>query len=119
MQELVFTPAAVLGLLTQIEELEGLDVGIVEAPNGNIQIMVGDTMYEFPDEKQSEIEVDAAAVDAIAEVNLETYDELSDMDPDLTISHDGEEVEAGILKELVKTLAVGGMVRLSAKLLKG
>ena len=39
------------------------------------------------------------------------------VDTEYSKSDSSENIESGVLKEIVKTLAVGGLVRLSAKLL--
>lgn len=111
MEELVFTPAAVLDLLSQIDELKDLDVGISETPNG-IQVQIGDSIYMISDDNFQDIEVSEEVVEEISDLNDTTYDEISS---DNVISD--ETIESGIIKEIAKTLLVGGVARLVKKFL--
>lgn len=111
MEELVFTPAAVLDLLSQIDELKDLDVGISETPDG-IQVQIGDSIYMISDNNFQDIEVSEEVVEEISDLNDTTYDEISS---DNVISD--ETVESGIIKEIAKTLLVGGVARLVKKFL--
>lgn len=111
MEELVFTPAAVLDLLSQIDELKDLDVGISETPDG-IQVQIGDSIYMISDNNFQDIEVSEEVVEEISDLNNTTYDEISS---DNVISD--ETVESGIIKEIAKTLLVGGVARLVKKFL--
>lgn len=118
MDEIVFTTSSLIDLLSQIDELKDLDVGILEEPNGTLQLNVGNSSYSIDTTYAEEVEAPAEVVDEIGDVNDEAYTTLSDT-TDVSIVGVGEEaVESGILKELAKTLAIGGMVRLSANILK-
>lgn len=108
MHETVLTPAALLDILQQIEELSEYPISVSEQAN-TIQISVGDSIYSISTTDAEPIEVPKDVVDTVRDVNDETYDQLDVSD----------EVEAGILKEIVKSLLVGGMVRLTTKLLGG
>ena len=57
-----------------------------------------------------DVEVDEDVIDQVDEANEEAYDEL-DVDTQ-------DDVEGGIIKEALKTLLVGGLVRMGAKVLK-
>lgn len=112
MDAILLTPAALLDLLTQIDELSDYDVGITEELNGNIQIAIGSSVYSIADET-TDIPVDDAMINDIADINMETYESLSEQgEVDLL------PIESGIIKEITKTLLVGGLVRLTKKLLK-
>ena len=119
MDELLFTPAAVLELLSNIDELKGVDVGIVETLNNELQITVGSSSYVISADNATTIEVDEDALESVDEANIDTYERLSESgELDVDISTDGyQNVEGGIIKELAKTLLIGGMVRLTDKLL--
>lgn len=107
---ILFTPAALLDFLSSIDELKDLDVGITESPEGDIQVQIGESTYNVDTSQATEIEVDEEAIDQVDEANEEAYDEL---DADTQ-----DEVEGGIIKEALKTLLVGGLVRMGAKVLK-
>ena len=119
MDELLFTPAAVLELLSNIDELRGVDVGIVETLSNELQITVGSSSYIISADNATTIEVDEDALESIDEANIDTYERLSESgEVDVDISTDGHQnVEGSIIKELAKTLLIGGMVRLTDKLL--
>ena len=110
---LVLTPSALITFLANIEELSGLDLAITESEN-SIQVQIGESVYTLESPQTSEIEVTSEAIDEIDNLNEEGYDELADSD---AIEHleevEGDAVKGGIIKELIKTLAVGGLVRLT------
>lgn len=114
MNEIVFTPAAVLDTLRQIEELKDKSISISDTPGASIELKIGDSVYNINTSDASEIEVDQEVVEDVADINTDAYDDLAS---DGVVVEDLEEVESGILKEIVKTLAVGGLVRLTNKLL--
>jgi len=108
MDQYVFTPSAVLALLTQIDELKDAgDISISEEDNG-VAVKIGDSVYQIESEPSSEVEIDSAAVDEIEDINSEGYYEIG---AEYTDGFDN--VEGGIIKELLKTLAIGGLVRLT------
>lgn len=110
MNTILFTPAALLDFLSSIDELKDLDVGITESTEGDIQVQIGKSTYNVDTSQATEIEVDEEAIDQVDEANEEAYDEL-DVDTQ-------DDVEGGIIKEALKTLLVGGLVRIGAKVLK-
>lgn len=115
MSEILFTPAAVLDLLTQIEELNQYNIGVAETLDGKIQVTVGDSNYIISDNNVEDIAVDDSLVDQIDDTNLAAYEELSNSgEVDLNM----EPVQSGVIKEFAKTLLVGGLVRLTGKLLR-
>lgn len=116
MDNILFTPAALLDLLAQIEELKHVDVGVSETIDGNIQIQVGDSTYIIEDRDSTEIQVDSTVVDAIDDVNVSAYEDLASSGD--VILDNPDNIQSGVLKQIAKTLLVGGLVRLTAKLLK-
>lgn len=117
MSEIVFTPAALLDLLSQIEELDGAELGISETLDGKLQLIVGESFYIIDtDECATTVDAPEAVVYDVAEINEEAYSEISE---DFTSLNDldAEAIEGGIVKELAKTLLVGGVVRLGKELL--
>lgn len=111
---LVMTPSALLAFLTQIEEIKNEDISITENEN-SIEVQIGDSFYTIESPVDSEVEVDENAVKDIEDLNKEGYEELSELEGvDVVEDITGDEpVEGGIIKELIKTLAVGGLVRLT------
>lgn len=117
MDSIVFTPAALLDLLLQIDELSDYDMSITQTFDGQLQLIVGDSAYCIDSQNATNITVDDSIVDEVDDINEEAYENL---DTSLEIdTYDGTEpIESGILKEIAKTLLIGGMVRLTKKLLK-
>jgi hypothetical protein len=110
MEELVFTPAAVLDLLTKIDELSEYDIGVSETPDG-LQVQIGESVYMIPLESFTEVEVPEEISNEISEINDVAYEEIaSDNDT-------YDDIESGIIKEIAKTLLVGGVARLVKKFL--
>lgn len=116
MEQIVFTPAALLELLTQIEELQDVDIGITESADGRITLTVGQSTYNIDVSNATEVEVTEDIVETVEQVNDDTYTEL-DESGEVSLS-DVETVQSGIIKEAIKSLLLGGMIRLSTKLLK-
>ena len=112
--QIMFTPAAVLDLLSQIDELADMPVGLAETVDGKIQIVVGDSTYLLEDEAISSIDVDPEVVDSIDEVNLDTYQDLMDSG-NVEYVDDEEPIQGGIIKEGIKALLLGGMIRFASK----
>lgn len=115
MDELLFTPAAILDLLSKIDELKDKDIGVVESDNG-IQLVVGESTYIISEESALDIEVSEEDLAAIDDACMDTYSDLSES---ADIDVDEQAIEGGIVGELAKTLLVGGLVRLTTKLFKG
>ena len=114
MDELVFTPSAVLHLLTEIDELKDKNISLSELSDGNLQISIGDSTYNIVTGDSVEVEVDDSVIETVVEENIQTYEELTD-NANIEIS---EPVESGVLSGIVKSLLLGGMIRLAPKLLK-
>lgn len=116
MDSILFTPASLLDLLSKIEELKDYNIGLSETIDGKIQLSVGESVYDIDTEEATEIKVDESVVNEVEDVNQEAYEDLGDSESiDLEVGD--EPIESGILKEIVKSLLLGGMVRLSKKLL--
>lgn len=113
---IIFTPAAILDLLNQIDELSEYGLGISETLDGKLQLTVGDSTYEIDVESTSEVTVPEDVSESIDDINSEAYEDLIESE-EFEVS-DYETIESGLIKEAVKSLLVGGAVRLVTKLLK-
>lgn len=112
--EILLTPAALLDFLRQVDELADKDI-ILDENDSSITVTIGDSTYSIAKSDAEQIEVPDEVVDEVSEINENTYNEIDDIEYS---EADGDEtVEGGLLKEALKTLAVGGLVRLTAKLL--
>ena len=106
---ILFTPAALLDLLSQIEEFEEFDLGLSESLSGDLQLQVGNSYYDLQaGNNEVEIELDDMDLEAIEDSNSATYEDLIE---DGATSE--EPIESGIIKEALKTLMIGGVVRLA------
>lgn len=105
---LVLTPSGLMSFLTQVEELNGLELDLSETDSGLI-ISIGNSSYTL--QCATELDVEDEVVDEIDNINEEGYDELKEELGETF--EDPEAVEGGIIKELAKTLLVGGLVRLT------
>lgn len=99
----VLTISGLISFLSEIEQLKGIDMQVSEDENG-WSIAIGEDIYRL--ESENEIEVDSDIVDSIEEIDEEGWDEVPDVVEE-------EPVEGGVIKELLKTLAIGGLVRLT------
>lgn len=116
MSDKLFTPAAILSLLAQIDELKSYDVGITETIDGDLQLQIGDSIYLLEPDVDNEVVVDDKIIDQVEDINYDAYQDL-EASGDVGVS-DEIPIESGIIKELAKSLLLGGMIRLSGKLLK-
>lgn len=113
--EILFTPASILELLASIDELKDHELSITETIDNKIQLQIDDSVYIIDTEEQtSGIEVEEDVVDEISEINEQAYQELIENDD---MINDVESIEGGILKEIAKSLLLGGMIKLTKKLL--
>lgn len=114
MEELLFTSASVLDLLSNIEELKDKNLDLEETESG-VVITIGETSYEIKASEATEVEVDESTIEEIDNITSEAYEELSTQG----VSVDSkEDVEGGPIKEFFKTLLLGGMLRLTSNMLK-
>lgn len=114
MDELLFTSASVLDLLSNVEELKDKNLDLQETESG-VVITIGEASYEIKASQATEVEVDEAVLEEIDSITAEAYEELSASGVEVDAQ---EDVEGGPIKELFKTLMLGGMLRLTAKMLK-
>lgn len=113
LNEVMFTSAAVLDLLLQIDELKNYTVGMTETLDGELQLQIGDSIYLLTNDDTKTIEVEDEVVGEIELTTEDAYKEIAD-----DVSEDGESaepVEAGIIKEIAKSLALGGLIRFASK----
>lgn len=111
MSEILFTPAGVLDLLVQIDELKELNIGISEGLDGVLELTVGNSIYRLLDDSIHDVMVDDSVVEQVEEINISAYEDLSESgEVDLQ-----EPVRSGILKEIAKSLLLGGLIRLGVK----
>lgn len=113
--EILLTPAALLDFLRQIDELADKDISVDDTGSA-LNITIGDSSYSINFSDAETVEVPSEVVDEVAEINENTYEEIDDVEY-TEVSDEEEVVEGGIIKEVLKTLAVGGMVRLAGKVL--
>ena len=109
MSNLVLTPSALFAFLHEIEELKDKEIVIDDSSEDQITINIGESSYVLDASQSAEVEVEGDVIEEIEEANQEGYDELADEVEDV----DTEDIEGGIIKELVKTLALGGLVRMT------
>lgn len=122
-QETLFTAAALLDFLRQIDELSDKDIDVFDNESFAL-ITIGDNQYRIDYNTAEEVEVPEEAVDEVTDIIEDTYDELGasgveyEEVTDLEVDDAGklDVVEGGIIKETLKTLAVGGLVRLAGKI---
>jgi hypothetical protein len=105
-QTMVMTLSGLATFLSQIEELQGLDITSYETETG-WEIQVGENTYTVESPVESDVEVSDEVVEDIVDIDETGWQavengELGDVS-----------IEGGILKEIVKTLAIGGLVRLT------
>ncbi len=112
--ELLFTPASLLDFLRQIDELSDKDIAVDENES-SIKVTIGDSVYEINKGDAEDVEVEPETVDEVAEINETAYEEIDDIEYNEVT--DEEVVEGGLISEALKTLAVGGLVRLTGKIL--
>jgi hypothetical protein len=112
--EILFTTASLLDFLQQIDELSDKDI-ILNEDDSAITVTIGDSTYTINKNDAEEVEVPDDVVDEVSEINESAFEELDDVEYN-EIDED-EVVEGGIISEALKTLAVGGLVRLAGKIL--
>ena len=115
MDGIVFTPASLIDLLSKIDELKDYDINVTETIDDQLQLSIGDSIYLIDNEDATPVQVSEDVVEAVEDINIEAYENL-DESIDVLVG-DEQPVESGILKEVAKSLLLGGMIRLSKKLL--
>ena len=116
--QILFTPSSLLDLLTHIEELNEYDINVTESGDGNVYIKIGESSYKVDTSEVTDVIVEEDVVDTVEDANDEGYSQLEESS-EISIEDDPDKVESSIIKEIAKTLLLGGMVRLSAKWLRG
>ena len=116
--QILFTPSSLLDLLTHIEELNAYNINVTESGDGNVYIKIGESSYKVDTSKVTDVIVEEDVVDTVEDANDEGYSQLEESS-EISIEDDPDKVESSIIKEIAKTLLLGGMVRLSAKWLRG
>ena len=109
MDETVFTTSALIEILSQIEELQDYEISVTEQ-NGAVQISIGDSVYKINQPTET-VAIPEEALAEVSEINDAVYDDFG--------GEPVEEVTSGIIRETLKTLLVGGAVRLVTNILKG
>lgn len=112
--EILFTTASLLDFLQQIDELSDKDI-ILNENDSQITVTIGDSTYSINKNDAEAVEVPDEVVEEVAEINETTYEDLDDVE--YSEVDEDEVVEGGLITEALKTLAVGGLVRLTGKLL--
>lgn len=114
MAKLLFTPSALLRILLSLPQLEDCEIQLYEALDNSVQLIIDNEVYELlPAEDSLVLETTQAVLDSIEESEVSEYEALED--EDIVVS--AETIEAGVLKSIVKSLLLGGCIRLSHKLL--
>ena len=119
-EEILFTSGAILDLLSQIDELKNVDVGVTDSGNGTIQISVGDSVYNVSTNNAVDVSVDDETLGIVEDANVDAFDGIQEDNLELEISDEYpyDAIEGGVFKEVAKTLLIGGMIRLTNKLLR-
>jgi hypothetical protein len=112
--EILLTPAALLDFLMQVDELADKDISVDDTGSA-LNITIGDSSYSINFSDAETVEVPDEVVDEVAEINETAYEELDDVE--YSEIDEDETVEGGIISEALKTLAVGGLVRLAGKIM--
>lgn len=113
--EILLTPAALLDFLRQVDELADKDISVDET-GSTLTVTIGESTYGIDLNQAETVEVPDEVVDEVSDVADEAYAELGEAGVDITDA-DEDVVEGGLISEALKTLAVGGLVRLAGKIM--
>ncbi len=113
--EILLTPAALLDFLRQVDELADKDISVDET-GSTLTVTIGESTYGIDLNQAETVEVPDEVVDEVSDVADEAYAELGEAGVDVT-DIDDDVVEGGLISEALKTLAVGGLVRLAGKIM--
>lgn len=113
---ILFTPSALLDFLIQIDELKDKVVSVTETADEDLQVEIGDSVYIVKTDSAKDVDVEQQAADQVADLNMDAYSDIVEENSDA--SFEDVNVEAGILAEIAKTLAIGGLARLNGKAVK-
>ena len=114
--EVLLTPAALLDFLRQVDELSDKDISVDET-GSTLTVTIGESTYGIDLNQAETVEVPDEVVEEVADVADDAYAELGEAGVEVTES-DEDTIEGGLISEALKTLAVGGLVRLAGKLMK-
>lgn len=116
-EETLFTSAALLDFLNQIDELAEYPITVDES-SGAINVKIGESSYTIAKADAQEVEVPDEVVEEVSDITDEAFEEIDNTEYEqfADIPEDSP-IEAGVISEILKTLAVGGMVRLTGKVL--
>ena len=117
MDDLLFTPAALLSVLLKIEELKDHDIRIYQTLDGDVQLQIDDSVYSLEPENETVIDVEESDLEAVEDANMEAYSDLKEEGEDVSVEISEEPIQSGIIKEALKSMLLGGMIRLSKKIL--
>lgn len=113
---ILFTPSALLDFLIQIDELKDKVVSVTETADGDLQVEIGDSAYIVKTDSAKDVDVEQQAAEQVADLNMDAYSNIVEENSDANF--EDVNVEAGILAEIAKTLAIGGLARLNGKAVK-
>ena len=113
---ILFTPSALLDFLIQIDELKDEVVSVTETADGDLQVEIGDSAYIVSTEDAKDVQVEQQAAEQVADLNMDAYSDIVEENSDAHF--EDVNVEAGVLAEIAKTLAIGGLARLNGKAVK-
>ena len=113
---ILFTPSALLDFLIQIDELKDKVVSVTETADGDLQVEIGDSAYIVKTDSAKDVDVEQQAAEQVADLNMDAYSDIVEENSDANFAD--VNVEAGILAEIAKTLAIGGLARLNGKAVK-
>ena len=115
--EILFTTAGLLDFLQQIDELSDKNLSLDATNPSAITVVIGDSTYSIPLNGAEDVEAPEEVVDEVSDIADEAWADMVGAVEISELGPDEEVVEGGIISEALKTLAVGGLVRLTGKIL--
>lgn len=116
MNNFMFTGSALLHFITSIDELKDKEISFIENDD-SIDITIGDSKYRLMPQLENNADIivtTPAAASDVEDIQQDEYDELIGNE-DVDVS---DNIEGGIITTLVKSLLLGGMLKLAPKLMK-
>lgn len=113
---IIFTPASLLEILNQIDELKDYSLSVTETLDGNLQLQIGDSIYEIKTNEAEEVEVPEQVIEEVDTINEDAYTDLVENEG-FEKTEDQEVIESGLIKEAIKSLLLGGAIKLIKKLI--
>lgn len=108
-EQTLFSAASLLTILSSLEEIDADQIDIDTDESGMTLSLDGhEYRFDYNDASTADIEV--------SEEDLKETEDVIEQESES--QSDPEGIEAGVISGLLKTLAVGGLVRLTGKLLK-